>query len=87
MAFGPPSARSANRKSSSRSRRRAPKKPDYLRMACASASTSFRDRLRPDELAQSLLTGKVPANRRPHLRALLEEVPAPVLVEPGEGAP
>lgn len=54
--------------------------PDYLRMACTSASTSFRERLRPDELAQSLLTGKVPANRRPHLRAFLEEVPAPVLV-------
>jgi transcriptional regulator with XRE-family HTH domain len=53
--------------------------PDYLRMACTSASTSFRERLRPDELARALLTGKVPANRRPHLRVILEELPAPVL--------
>jgi len=53
--------------------------PDYLRMACTSASTSFRERLRPDELVHVLLTGKVPANRRPHLRVILEELPAPVL--------
>lgn len=53
--------------------------PDYLRMACTSASTSFRERLRPDELAHALLTGKVPASRRPHLRVILEELPAPVL--------
>jgi len=53
--------------------------PDYLRMACTSASTSFRERLRPDELARALLTGKLPANRRPHLRVILEELPAPVL--------
>lgn len=52
---------------------------DYLRMACTSASTSFRDRMRPDELAHALLTGRVPGSRRPHLRAILEEVPAPVL--------
>jgi len=53
--------------------------PDYLRMACTSASTSFRERLRPDELAHALLTGRVPANRRPHLRVILEELPASVL--------
>jgi len=53
--------------------------PDYLRMACTSASTSFRDALRPDELVHALLTGKVPANRGPHLRVILEELPAPVL--------
>jgi len=53
--------------------------PDYLRMACTSASTSFRERLRPDELAHVLLTGRMPANRRPHLRVKLEALPASVL--------
>jgi transcriptional regulator with XRE-family HTH domain len=53
--------------------------PDYIRMACTSASTSFRERLRPDELVRILLSGKVPAARRPHLRVILEELPAPVL--------
>jgi len=54
-------------------------KPDYVRMACTSASTSFREPLRPDELVRILLTGKVPAAQRPHLRVILEELPAPVL--------
>ena len=53
--------------------------PDYVRMACTSASTSFRDALRPDELVHALLSGKVPPGRRPHFRVLLEELPAPVL--------
>jgi transcriptional regulator with XRE-family HTH domain len=53
--------------------------PDYLRMASVSASTSFREPLTGDELAHVLLTAKVPADRRPHLRAILEELPAPVL--------
>jgi len=53
--------------------------PDYVRMACTSASTSFRERLRPDELVRILLTGKLPPARRPHLRVILEELPAPVL--------
>ena len=42
-------------------------------------STSFRERLRPDELVRILLSGKVPAARRPHLRVILEELPALVL--------
>ena len=54
--------------------------PDYVRMACTSASTSFRDALRPDELVHALLSGKVPPGRRPHFRVLLEELPAPFLV-------
>lgn len=53
--------------------------PDYLRMASTSASTSFREPLTGDELARALLTGKVPAERRPHLRVILEELPTPVL--------
>ena len=31
------------------------------------------------ELLHALLTGKAPANRRPHLRVLLEESPRPLL--------
>lgn len=53
--------------------------PDYVRMACTSASTSFRERLRPDELVRFLLTGKMPPTRRPHLRVILAELPVPVL--------
>jgi transcriptional regulator with XRE-family HTH domain len=33
--------------------------PDYLRMACTSASTSFRERLRPDELPAPVLEGVI----------------------------
>jgi len=58
----------------SRSRR-----PDFLRMACASASRSFRERLQEKELVRALLTGAVPRKRRPHFRALFEEVPSSVL--------
>ena len=58
----------------SRSRR-----PDFLRMACVSASTSFRERLAEKDLVRGLLTGAVPRKRRPHFRALFEEVPASVL--------
>ena len=36
-----------------------PRKPDYLRMACTSASTSFRAALTERELAHALITGKV----------------------------
>jgi len=53
--------------------------PDYLRMACTSASTSFRDPLQPDELVHALLTGKVPVSKRPHFRVILDELPAPAL--------
>ncbi len=54
-----------------------PKKrgPDFVRMACTSASVSFRELLTEDELVRVLVTGKVPRNRRPHLRSLLEEAP------------
>ncbi len=52
-----------------------PKKrgPDFVRMACTSASVSFRELLTEDELVRALVTGKVPGNRRPHLRSLIEE--------------
>ena len=47
--------------------------PDFIRMASTSASVSFRETLSDEELIRILLTGKVPANRRPHMRALLDE--------------
>ena len=58
-----------------------PKKrgPDFVRMACTSASVSFRELLTEDELVRALVTGKVPRNRRPHLRSLLEEAPDALL--------
>lgn len=51
---------------------------DFLRLACISANVSFREALTPDALATSLLTGKVAAERRPHLRAIFDELPDPV---------
>ena len=55
------------------------RRPDFIRMACTTASISFRESLSPDELVHALLSGKVPRNRRPHLRTLLEEAPRPLL--------
>lgn len=50
-----------------------PRRPDFIRMACTTASVSFRETMEPDELVHALLSGKVPRNRRPHLRTLLDE--------------
>ena len=47
--------------------------PDFIRMASTSASVSFREFLSDEELIRILLTGKIPTNRRPHIRALLDE--------------
>ena len=52
-----------------------PKSTDFLRLASTSASVSFKDALTEKELLRVLLTGKVPAERRPHMRLLLEEAP------------
>ena len=59
----------------------APKKrrPDFVRMACTAANVRYREQLTEDELVHALLSGKVPRNRRPHLRSLLEEAPQAVL--------
>jgi transcriptional regulator with XRE-family HTH domain len=46
---------------------------DFISMASTSASVSFKEPLSDDELIRVLLTGKVPANRRPHMRALFDE--------------
>lgn len=54
--------------------------PDFIRMAATSASVSYRSPLSEDELIRALLTGKVPASRRPHFRTLLEEA-SPALLQ------
>ena len=53
--------------------------PDFLRLASTAASVSFKTSLTEPELQRALLTGKVPAARRPHLRSLLEEAPLALL--------
>jgi len=54
--------------------------PDYLRMACVSANVSFRQQLQPEQLAQAILSGAVPAGFRPHLRVIFEEAPQEVVL-------
>ena len=53
--------------------------PDFIRMACTSANVRYREELTEDELVHALLSGKVPRNRRAHLRGLLEEAPQTVI--------
>src|SRR3990172_9302042 len=52
-----------------------PRRPDYVRMACTAANVSFKTALTENELIHALVTGKVPAKRSVHLRALLDEAP------------
>lgn len=49
------------------------RRPDFIRMACTAASVSYKIALTEDELIRTLISGKVPADRRPHLRTLLDE--------------
>ena len=56
-----------------------PRRPDYLSMACTTANVSFKSALTEDELIHALVTGKVPAKRGPHLRALFNEAPITLL--------
>ena len=55
------------------------RRPDFVRMACTSASVSFREILAQDELIQALISGDVPKTRRAHLMCLLEEGPENLL--------
>jgi transcriptional regulator with XRE-family HTH domain len=57
----------------------ASRRPDFVRMACTSASTSYRSALTENELIHALVTGKVPARREAHLRTLFDEAPLPLL--------
>lgn len=52
---------------------------DFLKMAATSGSVSYGTPLTPEGLAHIVLSGKVPAAFRPHLRAVLEEAPVSVL--------
>ena len=49
-------------------------------MACTTASVSYKTPLSESELIRALLTGKVPPNRRPHFRTLLDEA-SPALMK------
>ena len=53
---------------------------DFVKLAATMASTSYRDPLTENQLVHALLTGRVPAGRRPNLRHLLEEA-QPALVQ------
>lgn len=55
------------------------RRPDFIRMACSTANVSYKIALTEDELIHSLLTGKLPTGKRPHLRALLDEAAPGVL--------
>jgi DNA polymerase III delta subunit len=57
----------------------AKKAPDFIAMACTTASVSYRESLTPDELVQALLSGKVPRNRQAHFHVLLDETPVALL--------
>jgi hypothetical protein len=53
--------------------------PDFIFMACTTASVSYRESLTREELVQALLTGRVPQNRYAHFRVLLDETPIALL--------
>ena|ERR1041384_195035 len=55
------------------------KTSDFLRLASTAASVSFKTALTERELLHALITGKIPQNRRAHIRALLEEAPRALL--------
>ena len=55
------------------------KKPDFVGMASASASVSFKKKLSPDELVHALLSGKATPGKEAHFIVLLEEAPAVLL--------
>jgi len=46
---------------------------DFIRMACTTASVSYKKALTEDELVQALLTAKLPPGKGPHFRTLLDE--------------
>jgi len=55
------------------------REPNFIAMACTSASVPYREVLRPDELVRALASGQVPRNRFAHFRMLLEEAPEALL--------
>jgi hypothetical protein len=53
--------------------------PDFISMACTTASVSYRESLTPEQLIHALLTGEVPQNRHAHFHVLLDEAPIKLL--------
>lgn len=52
-----------------------------LAVAARSISTSYRDVVTPEMLSLMLRTGQAPEQFAPHLMALLDEIPLPVVVQ------
>jgi transcriptional regulator with XRE-family HTH domain len=52
---------------------------DHLSIASTAASVGFAAPLNEDELLRSLLTGRPPPGKRPHLRRLFEDAPAELI--------
>lgn len=52
-----------------------------LAVAARSISTSYRDVMTPDMLSTMLRSGQAPEQFQPHLMALLDETPLPVVVK------
>ncbi len=55
------------------------KQPDFIGMACTTASVSFKQALTPEELVHALLSGKPTPGKEAHFIALIEEAPASLL--------
>jgi transcriptional regulator with XRE-family HTH domain len=55
------------------------RRADHVLMARTAANGSFRGKLSEPELVRVLLTGRIAARHRPHVRALLAEAPLAVL--------
>jgi transcriptional regulator with XRE-family HTH domain len=52
-----------------------------LEVAARTASTSYKNMLAPEKLAEMLASGDAPDEYRPHLMTLLDETPLPVVVK------
>jgi transcriptional regulator with XRE-family HTH domain len=55
------------------------KQPDFIGMACTTASVSFKEMLTPEELVHALLSGKPAPTKEAHLITLIEEAPTSLL--------
>jgi transcriptional regulator with XRE-family HTH domain len=66
--------------------KRARTAPRGLWMASRAASVSYRRTLDPDSLARALASGDIPPGLEPHLAALLDETPLPLVVRAVEEA-
>jgi transcriptional regulator with XRE-family HTH domain len=49
------------------------RRPDFVRIASTMAGVSFKQPLTEDELIGTLLTGKIPPDKAPHFRVLINE--------------